>query len=193
MVLSSFFMRRCVQGGAACFALAAACVLAPVQKAHAQLPVVTAQFTQGGGFFNYNFSVFNNTPATLADVNVAFPTNAVATNLSAPAGFQIVFDANGLGQNQGVVDFFTTDGTQDFFAGTTVSGFLLRTTANLNGAAFNALDVNGNEYNGTVVAVAAAAPEPGTLSILAFGGTPAAAALLRLRRRRKSASASLKG
>ena len=115
---------------------------------------------------------------------------SLITNRVPPTGFQIAYDANGLGTNQGVVDFLTTDGTRDFFANTTVSGFLLRSSTNLNGAAFSTFDVNGNTVNGIVTAVAA--PEPGTLGLLAFGAAPAAGALLAFRRRFAS-SASLKG
>ena len=159
------------------------------QPAHAQ-QVFATYYTGGGGFF-YNLSVRNNTTTTLADVTINLPTNATASNFSAPLGFQFNYDPNGNGPNMGVVDLFPTGGsTRDFFAGTTVSGFLFRSTTQLNGATFTSLNAAGSQFNGTIVTTAGAAPEPGSFALLAFAAAPAFALVAR---RRARAAASLKG
>ncbi len=176
----SFFRPRCrTQGGLAALLVPAAAVLL-AQSAHAQR--VTATYTMSGGLFNYNFTVQNPTAFTLADVNVSFPTFATGTNLAAPAGFQTTFDPSGNGSNMGIADFTTTDGTKDFFANTTTSGFLLTSNRQLAGSPFMTIDVNGNSVNGVLTTSASSSPEPGALGLLALGMTPVAT-LVSLRRR----------
>ena len=183
--LSLFLLRRSTRTGAAVLCAAAALCAAPA--AHAQMPVVSAVFGQTGTTFNYNFSVFNNTPFTLAIVNINLPTGATLLGTpSAPTGFIAPYDP-GVNIVSFAADADTTT-PQDFFAGTTVSGFLLSSQTNLNGVGFDALDEQGNFYTGTVNAVAA--PEPSTLGLLAFAA-PAMGAFIA--RRRKNKSVSLKG
>lgn len=175
--------------------VAAAAALFP-SSAHAQLPLVSAMYTQSGGIFTYNFSVTNLTLFTLVDVNVTVPTGVGSvSNLSAPTGFQITFDP-GLG----LVDFLADADPatpQDFVSGSTVSGFLFDSSVLLVAPPFNALDDQGNSYNGTVIITpaVAAAPEPGTLSLLALSGVAIAALAARRRRFADSSyiSRSLKG
>lgn len=158
------------------------------QAAHAQAPIISAVYTQGGGLFNYNFSVQNLGSFTLADISITVGSASVL-NPVAPTGFQIAYDP-GLG----LVDFLADNNAatpQDFFAGTTVSGFRFTSNTLLNGARFDATDDQGIPTNGTVRATAVAAPEPGTLGLFAFAGMPFAAALVS--RRRFAASRTLKG
>ncbi|MBC8102608.1 MAG: PEP-CTERM sorting domain-containing protein [Cytophagales bacterium] len=183
------FLRRSRWSAAAALslgALALAGVATP--SARAQSVGVSALFTQTGSLFNYNFSVANNTPFTLADVNFVVSAGTALTNVSAPTGFQIVFDSG-----SGFVDFLADNDpatAQDFFANSTTSGFFFSSPVQLNGTAFEALDVQGGSFTGNITT--AVAPEPGTLGLLAFAGVPVAAALLS-RRRRFAASRSLKG
>ena len=186
--LSQIWTPPRVRAGAALLCAAAASVFA-APSAHAQLPVVSAVFAQTGNTFNYNFSVFNNTPNILAIVNINLPQGATISNFSAPTGFQTTYDSG-----VGIVSFLADadpNTPQDFFAGTTVNGFLLSSQTNLNGVGFDALDDQGNFYAGTVSAVAAAAPEPSSLGLLAFAA-PSAGIFIAYRRR-KNTSASLKG
>lgn len=190
------------RGGAGLLFAAAACAatVGTPRASHAQQ--VTATYTQGSGFFNYNFTVFNNTLFEIFDVSIALPTVPVSTALTtaqgAPAGFQTTVDngqSNGTTRTNGFIDFSPLAGsTSSFFAGSTVRGFLVRSPLQLNGLTFTTLDASPRGGStGTVVTTVAAAPEPGTLGLLAFSGTPAAAALLAFRRRRFISSASLKG
>ena len=157
--------------------------------AHAQAPIVSAFYTQGAGLFNYNFSVQNLGSFTLADISITVGSASVL-NRVAPTGFQIAYDS-GLG----LVDFLADNDPatpQDFFAGTTVSGFRFTSNTLLNGVRFDAIDVQGTPTSGTVRATVVAAPEPGTLALFAFAGAPFAGALFS-RRRRSAAPLSLKG
>lgn len=165
--------------------LAAVAVVAIPRDARAQAspppqpaPLVSAIYTQGGGFFSYNFTIQNLGTTTLADISLAVPTGANSvTNLSAPTGFQSIFDPS-----LGFVDFLADNDPntpQDFFGGTSVSGFLFRSPTLLTGARFDALDENGAATNGTIRLSASAAPEPGTLGLLAAAGIPLAALVRR--------------
>lgn len=146
----------------------------------AQAPLVSAVYTQTGGFFDYDFSVQNLGAFTLADVSITVPMGVGSvTNLSAPTGFLNLFDAL-----SGLVDFLADadPGTpQDFFAGTTVSGFQFRSSTLLTASPFTALDEMGNATSGTIQV--SAAPEPGTLHFFALAGALVAAVALTRRQR----------
>lgn len=156
-------------------------------SAHAQAPVVSALYTQSGSIYNYNFSVQNVGLFTLADISISVPTgiNAV-TNLSAPTGFQILFDSD-----LGLVDFLADSDPltlEDFFPGMTVSDFLISSSTLLTERPFTALDDQGTLTSGTIRV--SAAPEPGTLSFFLL--TPVAL-LLASRRRHRATTPLVKG
>ena len=168
--------------------LAAVASVLLAQSAHAQK--VSATYTTGGGFFNYNFTVQNTLTVPLVDVTVNYPTTfGTGTNLSAPSGFNIAFDGSGqgTGTNLATVDFLSD--SQEFVVGSTIRNFMFTSNKLLAGASFVAYDESLNTYNGTISATAT--PEPGALGLLAFGMTPVIA-LVSIRRR-FAASASPKG
>jgi hypothetical protein len=148
------------------------------QQAKAQVSV--SGFFVAGVPTTYGLFVNNGSPLTLALVTISVPAqvNAV-TNLSAPNGFQMVFDS----------DFGTLDLLEDadiftqptFAPGSTVGIFQLQSELDLNGAAFTALDVQGNPFTGTISLNPLAAPEPGTLA-LALISLPALGYAIRRRK-----------
>jgi hypothetical protein len=170
------------------------------------LPSAQAQVTVTGtrtGAFVYSFSVFNGTSVPLAALSLDVPANSALTNFTAPTGFFIAYDPNPAldGSVPGRVDFLEdadplTTASFDIF--TTIAGFSFQSTSSFAPSTYVALDLSGREYNpnragvlfpGTTTLVAA--PEPGTLSLLAVVGLPALALLQR--RNRRAALLSPKG
>ncbi|WP_309714220.1 PEP-CTERM sorting domain-containing protein [Armatimonas sp.] len=164
--------------------------LVPLQAAHAQVNVTGTRT----GSFVYTFSVFNGSNATLAALSLDIPVNSTLTNLVAPTGFLIAYDANPAldGSLPGRVDFledadpFTL---QAFDMLTTISGFSFESGSSFAPSTYVGLDINGTSYlpppGGVTfpgVTVLTAAPEPGTLALITLAGVPAALLLRRNRR-----------
>ena len=141
--------------------------------ARAQVSVTGNFFSIGGGLFQYQANVTNNSPFTLdlIDLDIA----GVLAPLTAPTGFLNTYDS---GLN---LLTFAEDANiltpQTFAPGTTVGVFTFRANAAFTSVPFTALDrPNGNFTPGTASFTAsAAAPEPGTALFLALGLTGLAA------------------
>lgn len=169
--------------------------LVPIQTAHAQVDVTGTRT----GAFVYTFSVFNGSAATLAALSLNIPVNSVLTNLMAPTGFLITYDADPAldGSLPGRVDFLEDADPltpQAFDVFTTISGFSFESVTSFAPSTYVSLDVNGMSYvpppggvtfPGTTTLTA---PEPGTLALITLAGVPAA--LLLRRNRRGNASLS---
>jgi hypothetical protein len=178
----------------------AALVLAPTQKAHAQVQVTGSQT----GAFVYSFSVFNDTATPLAVLSLDIPVNTTLTNLTAPTGFFIAYDPNPAldGSVPGRVDFLEDADpltTATFDAFTTISGFSFESTSSFAPSTYVSLDLNGLSYTPSAPGVVfpgtttlTAAPEPGTLPLLVLAGLPALA-LLQRRNCRRAALLPTKG
>ena len=125
--------------------------------ARAQVTVVPV-VTPNGALFNYSYSVtdFNTTDLAIVNINGLPQVPSAATNLMAPAGFQISFDPG-----VGIVSFLG-----DFMPGTSVSGFSFDSTFAPGTAAFDAEDNSGLMSNGTTLAPV---PEASTLVSLGAG------------------------
>ncbi len=170
--------------------------LIPIQTAHAQVDITGTRT----GAFVYTFSVFNGGAAPLAALSLDIPVNSALTNLIAPTGFLIVYDADPAldGSLPGRIDFledadpFTP---QSFDIATLISGFSFESTSSFAPSTYESLDINGMSYvppPGGVIfpgtTTLTAAPEPGTLALLTLAGLPTA--LLLRRNRRGNASLS---
>jgi hypothetical protein len=154
--------------------------LVPSQAAHAQVSVVGNRT----GSFTYTFSVINSTSVALAALSLDIPVNSTLTNLTAPTGFFIAYDPNPAldGSLPGRVDFLEDADPltlQSFDAFTTIAGFSFESASSFAPSTYVGLNINGTEYQpgpGGVVfpgsTVLVAAPEPGTLSLLALAGLP---------------------
>ena len=149
--------------------------IAFASSAQAQL-IVTPTITPIGSQFHYNYSVTNNTPNDIFDVDVSVrPGAGVLTNLVAPTGFQIAYDS-GLG----LVSFLEDTST---FSSSPTTGVMFdsylppRTTP----FAGNYLDSNFNIQTTTGFTQGANVPEPGLLTLVS--GFAVAGALI-IRRRK---------
>jgi hypothetical protein len=152
--------------------------------AAAQTVVVTPTVTPSGALFHYDYSVTNNGSFDLAIVNVNVAADPTAIqNISAPTGFQIIFDA-GLGILSFLEDF--DPGTPETFGpGLTISGFAFDSPFGPQPSTFDALDIVGDTYFGDTDAplgstTSPVVPEPFSLALFTAGLLPAA---LHLRRR----------
>lgn len=133
----------------------------------------------GGGLVSYQYSVSNTSlfDFSAISINVVAAPGAVQS-LTAPTGFSAFFDP-GLGQ----VDF--VENTQNFAAGTTVSGFSFISPFAPQMSTFTALRLDGNGNPVTItgsVLAPAPVPEPATVLLLGFG--LAGLAALKFRRRK---------
>ena len=170
--------------------------LVPIQTAHAQVDITGTRT----GAFVYTFSVFNGSNATLAALSLDIPVNSVLTNLMAPTGFLITYDADPAldGSLPGRVDFLEDADPltpQAFDVFTTISGFSFESVSSFAPSTYVSLDLNGTTYlpppGGVTfpgMTTLTAAPEPGTLALITLAGVPAA--LLLRRNRRGTASLS---
>jgi MYXO-CTERM domain-containing protein len=141
--------------------------------AQAQVSVTGNFFSIGGGLFQYQANVTNNSPFTLdlVDLDIA----GVLAPLTAPTGFINTYDGGlNLLTFAEDADLLTP---QTFAPGTTVGFFTFRANAAFTSVPFTALDrPNGNFTPGTAnFTASAAAPEPGALAFLALGLTGFAA------------------
>jgi len=154
------------------------CALALSATAHAQITLTPTITNIGGGLVRYEYTV-NNT--SLFDFSVISITVIAAPgavqSLVAPTGFSAFFDP-GLGQ----VDF--VENTQNFTAGSTISGFAFNSPFGPQMSTFTALrlDMNGNPVTITGSVLAPAIPEPATFVL--FGAGLVGLAAMKIRRRK---------
>ena len=147
-------------------------------SARAQV-LVTPTVTPMGSLFNYSYSITNLSAADLAIINVnglaMDPTTA--TNLMAPAGYQITFDPN-----LGIASFLPgLSNSSTFGPGSIVSGFSFDSAFAPSAVTFDTLDANGSASTGTTVGPAAV-PEASTL--VSLGAGLSVLAFIAVRRRR---------
>ena len=153
-------------------------------SARAQV-LVTPTVASMGSVFNYSYSITNLGMADLAVINLngLALDPATATNLMAPAGYQITFDPN-----LGIASFLPgLDNASTFGAGSVVSGFSFDSAFAPSAVAFDTLDANGAATTGTTLGPAAV-PEASTL--VSLGAGLSVLALIAVRRRRSASSAS---
>jgi hypothetical protein len=128
---------------------------------------VSGTFTPFGSGYFYNLDVTNSGADDLFLVSL-FQTGVLAsvTPSFAPTGFQISGSNDGV---TGFIDLSPSLGSSAVFgAGTTVSGFgFVSDTLLFPGLETSGIDANGGSPTGTVTGITAAAPEPGTLALLA--------------------------
>ena len=144
------------------------------QAAQAQV-TVTPTVTQNGSLFHYDYRIMNGVTDDLSIITLeGLPMqNDAVKNLMVPNGFVGSFDS-GLG----LLSFL--EGTQAFSVNTTFSGFGFDSLFGPVDGTFSALDINGTEFRGNTL-IAAAVPEPGTVSLLCGVVTGAVFALRRRR------------
>lgn len=183
-------------------ALTLTCFAAASSQAQAQV-TVTGSRTGVVGAFTYSFDIFNGTAQTLAFVSLDIPANTLLTNFVSPTGFFTDYAANPAqdGSVPGNIVFaedFDDTTLQTFAPFTTVGTFRFDSPTLFTPSSFTALDVNGVIYQSNVInfpgttvltnGAAAAAPEPGTLGLLALSGVPAATLFVRRRRSVRNAA-----
>jgi hypothetical protein len=145
--------------------------------AHAQVSVSGNFFSIGGGLFQYEVNVTNNTAITLDLIDLDL-SDVQPAPLTGPTGFTTVYDS-GLSLLTFAEDADPVT-PQSFAPGSTVGLFRFqRTGAPVTTATFTALDRENNFTPGTATFAQTAAPEPGTLGLMIFG---AAAFMVRRRR-----------
>ncbi len=141
-----------------------------------------ATFDIGTGVYTYTYAVANTGPTfDLAIVNVPVSFSSDLMDLTAPTGFDIIFDPG-----VGIVSFFedTDPFTLQTFGPSSLNGLFTFTSIVAPGlVTFDALDTNGDTYTGTTVSPIV--PEPGSLALLGL----AALAPGFLSRRRQSTNA----
>ena len=154
------------------------CALALSGAAHAQIMLTPTITNLGGGLVRYAYSVTNTSlfDFSAISINVIAAPGAVQS-LVAPTGFSAFFDP-GLGQ----VDF--VENTQNFTAGSTISGFAFNSPFGPQMSTFTALrlDMNGNPVTITGSVLAPAIPEPATFVL--FGAGLVGLAAMKIRRRK---------
>ena len=130
--------------------------------------IVDATITpMGGGVFHYEISITNNEAedvvlVTITDAPLADPL--IDPTLTVPAGFLGNYD-DGLG----FVDFIAD--TVDFTVGSTISGFSFDSLGSppTYFTQFQALSVNGTQFEGDITSTVVQVPEPAGLALLALG------------------------
>jgi len=152
--------------------------LSIVASAIAQAGVVTvsAVVTPGSGLFQYDYSIANGTADDLFDLDIAVTPGIAITDLSAPAGFDTAYDS-GLGLVSFLEDTASFDSTplSGFIFDSSIAPATTTFTAQLLDSDFDIIPTPGT----TTGPVAAAAPEPASLTLCALCG----AALLFWRKR----------
>lgn len=140
---------------------------------------VNGSFSFANGVYSYSYTVSNfGTSADLAIVDIPVGSGVSITNLVAPTGFGILFDAEPVN----LVSFFEDSDfntTQTFGPDSTSGTFSFDSTSGPAPVSFSALDANGDTFTGVTIS---AVPEPS--SLILFGS--AAIPLLISRRRRVS-------
>ena len=117
-------------------------------------------FDQGIGVYTYTYAVLNKSQTTeLAIVNVNVATTSNLQNLTAPTGFNTIFDPG-----VGIASFFPGNnlGAQQTFApNSTTAPFTFTSTLAPVPIGINALDANGNAVTGSTLS---AAPDASAIS-----------------------------
>ncbi len=153
--------------------------------ARAQVTVVPV-VTSAGGVFNYSYTVTNFTADDLFVLNInGLPQVAgAATNLTAPAGFQITFDPGNANSPSGIVSFLG-----DFAPGSVNSGFSFSSAFGPGAVAFDTEGSNLNStaggtdtFNGTTLA-----PVPEASTTVSLGAGVLLLTFCAVRRRRAGA------
>ncbi len=148
--------------------------------AHAQLQVtVVPTVTPDGALFDYSYSITNFTANDLFIVNLNnLPmVPGALTNLTAPAGFLISPYDPGVG-----IESFLAD-SQDFTAGSTISGFSFSSPFGPGTVPFDSEDIAGGMFTGTTLAPV---PEASTLFSLGAGVLLLTFSVVRRRRAARS-------
>lgn len=154
------------------------CALAFAAPAHAQITLTPTITDLGGGLTRYEYSVSNTSLFDFSAISITvIAAPETVQSLIAASGFSAFFDP-GLGQ----VDF--VEDTQNFAAGSTISGFAFNSPFAPQMSSFTALrlDGDGNPVTITGSVLAPAIPEPATFVL--FGAGLAGLAAMKLRRRK---------
>ena len=131
--------------------------------AHAQV-LVNSTVTNTGSLFNSSYSITNLLPADVSIINLnGLPQmDGAIFNQVAPDGFLFTFDP-GVG-----IASFVPDSAA-FTSGSTVGGFSFSSAFAPSTINFDALDSQGNAFNGTTQGPVAPVPEASTLVSLGAG------------------------
>ena len=184
--------RRGSIGALSALTAVAVCGLVP-RAAHAQSALINTTLTGT----TYSVSITNHTAVELGEVDFTFPTDPVLTALSAPTGFIINYD-----QPSGSLVF--AEDTGSFSPGSTIGTFFFSSSKTITPSVIEGLNDNGDSLaaNGGIAFPSAsgqsrttfiggAAPEPGSLGLLALGAGPGLALLGRVQLRRRRAAVNL--
>lgn len=171
----------------------ALCALALPGAVRAQNITVSPTVTSlGNGLYHYDYSIANGSALDLSLVTIsAFGRADAVQNLTVPTGFTAVpFD-----YTLGLLDF--AGDTQNFVAGTTVSGFAFDSAYAPGASTFEALALPDNSgivtFDGTTLAPAAPVPEASTATSLGLALVPGLIVLGLRRRRSKALDANKRG
>ncbi len=130
---------------------------------------VNGSFSFAAGIYTYSYTVTNfATTADLAIVDISVGPGVVLTNLVAPTGFGILFDADPINlvsffedADPGTLQTFAPDSTSGTFSFDSISAPAL--------VSFSALDANGDTFTGVTTS---AVPEPSSLLLFGVAATP---------------------
>ncbi len=142
--------------------LAAAAMMGQAQGAITLTSSVS--FDAPSNRYTYSYTVVNTGPVDGILVSIPVLRLSDVMGVAQPAGFLVEVDSfSGLVNLKEDDDLFTD---QSFLAGVTVPGFVIRSVNAPVNVSFEAFDIEGNEFSGTV---AAPAPEPTTGLLAGLG------------------------